>query len=133
MIESSFETSVFLWWEVTILWSQWWSLFRTLVDSAPGFQSQSGSIITRALLLLVHNDPQSQFWISRPRPVPILHLGMVRPTLEWLPSVTSGITGRGRIRTQDLTAQSPANALPTELSQPVFETSYSLKLSQYNY
>ena len=31
----------------------------------------------------------------------------VRVLLEWPPNVTSGITGRGRIRTQDLTAQNP--------------------------
>ena len=51
--------------------------------------------------------------------VPILHLGMVRLPLEWPPNVTSRIPGRGRIRTQDLTAQSiKPDALPTELSRP---------------
>ena len=95
-------------WQVTILWSHWCSLFWPLVDSTHGFQSQGGSIITYTLLLLVHNDPPwSQLWISKPRPVSILHLGMVRLLLEWLPNVTSGITGRGKIRTQDLVAQSP--------------------------
>ena len=49
---------------------------------------------------------------------PILHLGTVRLPLEWLPNATSRITGRDKIRTQDLAAQSPADALPTELSQP---------------
>ena len=91
-----------------ILWSHWCSLFQTWVDSACGFQSQGGSIIACALLSFAHNNrPQSQLWIFKPRPVPILHLGMVRLPLEWPPSVTSGITGRGRIWTQDLAAQSP--------------------------
>ena len=97
----------FLQWEVTILWSHWCSLFQTLVDSTHGFQSQGGSIIACSLLSLACNDPpQSQLWISRPRPVPILHLGTVRLPLEWPPNVTSGITGRGKIQTQDLMAQS---------------------------
>ena len=60
----------------------------------------------------------SQLWISRPGHVPILHLGMVRLLLEWPPNVTSRITGRDRIRTQDLMAQSPADTLLTELSWP---------------
>ena len=115
----------FLWWQVTILWSHWCSLFQTLVDSACGFQSQGGSIIACALLSLACNDPQSQLWISRPRPVLILHLGMVRLLLEWPPNVTSGITGRGRIRTQDLAAQCPAGALSTELSRPAFPFNFS--------
>ena len=46
-------------WQVTILWSHWYSLFRTSVDSAHGFHSHGGSIIAYALLLLVHNDPES--------------------------------------------------------------------------
>ena len=54
-------------------------------------------------------------WVSKPgwihhypcSAVPLLHLGMVRLTLEWLPNVSSRITGRGKIRTQDLAAQSP--------------------------
>ena len=91
---------IFLRWQVLILWSDWCSLLT-------GFQSQCGSIITCALLLPAHNDPQSQLWISRPRPVPVAHLGMVKLPLEWPPNVTSGITGRGKIRTQDLVAQSP--------------------------
>ena len=66
-----------------------------------------GSIITHTLLSLACNDlTQSQLWFSRPRPVPILHLGMVRLPLEWPPNVTFGITGRGKIRTQDLATQS---------------------------
>ena len=104
---------------VTIRWSHWYPLFRSSVDTAHGFQSQGGSIITRTLLLLVRNDPpQSQPWISRLKSVPILHLGMVRLQLKWPPNVTSGITGRGKIWAQDLAAQSPADALPTELSWP---------------
>ena len=39
--------------------------------------------------------------------VPILHIGMVRVLLEWLPNVTSRTAGRGSIRTQDLATQSP--------------------------
>ena len=53
----------FLWWQFTILWSHWCSLFQTSVDSGHGFQSQVGSIITC-------NDPQSQLWIPRPGPGP---------------------------------------------------------------
>ena len=45
---------------MTILWSLWYSLFQTSVDSAHRFQSQGGSIIACALLLLVCNDSQSQ-------------------------------------------------------------------------
>ena len=98
----------FLQWQVTILCSHWCSLFWTSVDSTHGFQSQGGSMITLTLLLFAHNDPpQGQLWISKPRPVPILHLGRVRLPLEWPPSVTSGITGRGKIQTQDLATQSP--------------------------
>ena len=40
--------------------------------------------------------------------------------MESLPNVTSGLSGRGKIQTQDLMAQSPADALPTELSRPAF-------------
>ena len=49
-----------------------------------GFKARSGSIITphSALAMCVIDPPQSQLWISKPRPVPILHLGTVR--LEWL-------------------------------------------------
>ena len=38
---------------------------------------------------------------------------------EWpMSNVTYRITGRGKIRTEDLVAQSPADALPIELSRP---------------
>ena len=61
---------IVLWWQVTILWSHWCSLFWNSVHSAHGFQSQGGSIITCTLLSLVCNDPQSQLWIPRPWPGP---------------------------------------------------------------
>ena len=46
-----------------ILWGDWYPLFCTSDDSAHGFQSQGGFIITCALLLLVHKDPQSHLWL----------------------------------------------------------------------
>ena len=61
-------------------------LFRTSVDSAHGFQSQGGSIIICALLLLARNDPQSQLCISRPRPVPIF--------TPWYDEATAGVTAQ---------------------------------------
>ena len=44
----------------------------------------------------------------------LLHLGMVRLLLEWPPNVTSEITDRGQIRTEDLAVQ----------SQMLYELSY---------
>ena len=40
-------------WQVTILWSHWYSLFWTSVDSAHGFQSQGGSIIACCCLCVM--------------------------------------------------------------------------------
>ena len=73
-------------WQVTILWNHWYSLFWTSVDSAHGFQSQGGSIITHALLLLVHNDPQSQLWLLRSRPGPNF--------TPWYGEATAGVTAQ---------------------------------------
>ena len=102
----AFKKIFFLRWQVTILWSHWCSMFWTSVDL--GFKARvdpSSPMLCSHLHVMIL--PQSQLWISKPRPVPVLHLGMVRLPLEWLPKVTSGITGRGKIRIQDLTVQSP--------------------------
>ena len=104
-------------WQITILWSHWYSLFQTLVDSAHGFQSQGGSIITHALLSLACNDPQSQLWI--PRPWPGYNF------TPWYSEATSGVTIQCYFwddwQRQD-SNPGPHNpkpdALPTELSQP---------------
>ena len=37
-----------------------------LDDSAQGFQSQGGFTVTCALLLLVHNNPESHLWLPGP-------------------------------------------------------------------
>ena len=50
----------------SILWGHWYPLFRTSDDSAHGFQSQGGSIITCILLSLVCNVPQSHLWLPGP-------------------------------------------------------------------
>ena len=104
-VPESFSFLIFLRWKVTILWSHWYSLFLTLVDSAHGFQSQGGSIITHTLLWLVHNDPQSQLWIFRPGPGPNF--------ATWYGEATARVTTQchfwncpRQIWTQDLWAQS---------------------------
>ena len=78
------------WWTMPNLWSHWYSLFQTLIDSAHGLQSQDDAS-SPALCSDLHvmNPQQAKFL------VPILHLGMVRLPLDWLPSVTSGTAGRG--------------------------------------
>ena len=45
----------------SMLRGHWYPLFQASDDSAHGFQSQGGFIITCALLSLVCNDPQSHF------------------------------------------------------------------------
>ena len=85
------------------LWIQWYSLYRTSIDSAHGFESQGGSIITCALLWLTCNDPQSHLWIPRSEPSPNF--------THWCGEATAGVTNQcclqdgWRIWTQDLAAQ----------------------------
>ena len=43
------------------LWSHWYSLFRTSVDSAHGFQSQGGSIIAHSCLRIMILRVNSEF------------------------------------------------------------------------
>ena len=47
----------------SILWGHLCPLFWTSDDSAHEFQSQGGSVITCALLLLACNNPQSHLWL----------------------------------------------------------------------
>ena len=73
--------------------------FKARVDpSSPMFCSHLHVMIPRV---------NSKF--PNPRPVPILQLGAVRLPLEWPPNVASRITGRGKIRTQNLAVRCSTN------------------------
>ena len=47
----------------SISWGHWYPLFPTSDDSAHEFQSQGGSIVTHALLLLACSVTQSHLWL----------------------------------------------------------------------
>ena len=46
----------FFWWQITILWNHWYSVFWTSVESAYGFWRQGGCTAP------AQTDPQSQLW-----------------------------------------------------------------------
>ena len=88
--------------------------------------SQGGCTITWALCHWHIMDPQSQLWLPRPNLVPILHLGMVRLPLEWLPNVTSRTAG-----TFEPTTSHPKAHCSTDWAIPAgLKVLFSVKLNE---